>query len=638
MSRGSLVAVFSAALTLAFAVPLGAQAATPVPSLQPTKTAKLWSTLVRRRTLAAASANECLRVVFYAPTDWLRLATTLAAHNVPCAQYYISIPPLAADKTNFRPDQPWRIRALGPNFHAVQEINYNGWSNWVASTGSTWFAAGVEARKRMAAQGLDVASGDTWSVNESSSAVRTGTGAARQNLRDLVRGLYTGDGGPTAKGIVFVVGGANQGSTSLGTYKGTLQMWFADTAFWSDMSSYVSDWSQEAYGDVMKYAVAGATPDVRAGELAAWLEHPLTLAAAGGADIATAQSYLQSAYSPLANAAWRYGSTSGFGFTDVAVDVMEDYVSAQTYAMRSAGTRLGFAWTPKAPAGESSSQFATQSGALVDRLATAIHDSASNPAAACTGTCTAALDGASFNESWRDFSNWSTPALVFSTPSASAATGAALGPVTVQLQLAGVTRADTQPVTVTLTSSSPQGTFAATPNGPWSNTLTLQIPVGSTDASFYYRDGLAGSPTITAGAPGRSGAALVETIVAAQPTPPPPNPTPTPQPKPKPKIRVIGVSYHATKKTLRVSVKTVDPKRKPVVGTRVRFALRRNGHWLTAASVRTNAKGVGSITVTRPRGCYSVKVVRVQAKGFDWNKLTPKNGFCVRSSTRARSV
>ena len=633
MARGSLVGAFVVALALAFIAPVGAEAAAPVPSLQPARTAELWNRLVQRRTLAAASANDCLRTVFYAPTDWLRLATTLAAHDVTCAQYYISIPPLAADKTNFRPDQPWRIRALGPNFHAVEEINYNGWASWVAANGGSWYAAGVEARRRMAAQGFDVAAGDTWSVNESSSAVRTGTGAARQNLRDLVRGLYTGDGGPAAKGIVFVVGGVNQNNTSLGTYKGTLQLWFADTAFWSDMSAYVSDWSQEAYGDVMRYAVAGATPDVRAGELAAWLDHPLALATAGGSDIATAQSFLQNAYSPLGNAAWRYGATSGFGFTDVPVDVMQDYVSAQTYAMRAAGTRYGFAWTPTAPAGETAAQFAAESGALVDRLATAIHDSVSNPTAACTGTCTAALAGASFNESWHDFSNWSTPALVFSTPQASATVGAALGPVTVQLQLAGITRADTQPVTVTLTSSSPQGSFAATAAGPWSNILTLQIPVGSTDASFYYRDGLAGSPTISASAAGRTGASLIETIVTAQPTPPP-----APTPKPKPKIRVVGVTYHATNGKLRVSLTTVNPKRKPVARTLVRLALRRNGHWLAAASVRTNAKGVGAVKLKRPKGCYSVNVVRVQAKGFAWDKVTPKNGFCVRSSIRARSA
>src|SRR6185436_1186182 len=150
---------------LALAAPAGATAAKPVPSLQPQATAKLWHRLVQRRHTQARTA-DCMRLVFYAPTDWLRLATKLAANQAACGQYYISIPPLAAEKTTFRPDQPWRIRALGPNFHAIAEISYKGWGSWVAANGSTWYAAGVEARKRMAAQGFDLAAGDIWAVNE----------------------------------------------------------------------------------------------------------------------------------------------------------------------------------------------------------------------------------------------------------------------------------------------------------------------------------------------------------------------------------------------------------------------------------------------------------------------------------------
>src|SRR5919198_5696814 len=154
MSRGSHVVAIAAAVALALVEPRVAAAAKPTPSLQPTATAKLWSRLVQQRRPAVRNA-ECMRLFFYAATDWLRLATKLAANQVSCAQYYISIPPLAADKTNFRPDQPWRIRALGANFHALAEISYNGWGNWVAANNSTWYAAGVEARRRMAAQGFD---------------------------------------------------------------------------------------------------------------------------------------------------------------------------------------------------------------------------------------------------------------------------------------------------------------------------------------------------------------------------------------------------------------------------------------------------------------------------------------------------
>ena len=59
----------------------------------------------------------------------------------------------------------------------------------------------------MAAAGYDVSLGDTWAVNEFSSAVRQGGGTARTDARDFVHGLFDGDGTvPTARGAVFTVG------------------------------------------------------------------------------------------------------------------------------------------------------------------------------------------------------------------------------------------------------------------------------------------------------------------------------------------------------------------------------------------------------------------------------------------------
>ena len=72
---------------------------------------------------------------------------------------------------------------------------------------------------------------------------------------------------------------------------------------------------------------------------------------------------------------------------------MQDYVSAQTYALGSAGTHFGFAWHPNRPDGVGVTQFATESDAVLDRLAAAIHD----PATACAASCTNAIAGASFN-------------------------------------------------------------------------------------------------------------------------------------------------------------------------------------------------------------------------------------------------
>ena len=158
-------------------------------------------------------------------------------------------------------------------------------------------------------------------------------------------------------------------------------------------------------------------------------------------------------YSPLANAAWRYPSGSGFGWTDVPYDQMQDYVSAQTYALGSAGSHFGFAWAPNRPDGVGITQFATESSAVLDRLAAAIHD----PASACAASCTNAIDGASFNEGWKDFATWSTPTLAFGDDACDADRGHGHPALTVRLQLAGITRPDTVPVTVTLSSDSRAG-------------------------------------------------------------------------------------------------------------------------------------------------------------------------------------
>ena len=65
-----------------------------------------WERLVHRpvfRPYSGAAGCRPLRAVFYAATDWLRLATTLAANASPCAQYFVSVPPVVADKTRQRP-------------------------------------------------------------------------------------------------------------------------------------------------------------------------------------------------------------------------------------------------------------------------------------------------------------------------------------------------------------------------------------------------------------------------------------------------------------------------------------------------------------------------------------------------------
>ena len=498
-------------------------ASEPVPSLTPVATQRLWNELVRRPRVHSLRTAECrpLRAVFYAPTDWRRLATRLASTRSPCAQYYISVPPVG-DKTQPRADEAWRIRALGAAFHALAEISVTGWTAWVASTGNSWHEAGVEARRRMAAAGYDVAAGDTWALNELSSAVRQGTGNARANMRAFLNGLYDGDGTlPAARGTVFIAG-IGQATTDLSLYQARLQDWYEDAGFWSDLGRVAADWSQEVYGDVRHYAVPGATREARRDLLNEYLQHQASLAGVAPGSGAAARSFLAGTYSPLANAAWRYDAA--FGWTDVTPELMQDYVSAQTYALRAAGTgRFGYAWSPKNLAGVPTGDFNAQTDALLVRLAAAIADSGDMPDAACGASwCTGNLDGATATTAWRTFGAWKPSRLAFTSPEQTVAPGAVSAPLTVELQTStGTAYTAGVPVTVALTSSSPTGELSASPSGPWTPTLTTPIASGSSTATFHVRDSTSGSVTITAAAAGKTTATQAVTVGTVTPSPPP---------------------------------------------------------------------------------------------------------------------
>jgi hypothetical protein len=510
-----LVGAAFAAAAFAWANPAGAAAplrasVTPVPSLEPGATEREWRRLVRtRRPFATAADCRPARAVFYAATDWLRLATNLAANASPCAQYYVSIPPLAANKTQPRGDQAWRIRALGPAFHALAEIHMASWAGWVSQNGGSWYAAGQEARRRMAAAGYDVALGDTWAVNEFSSAVRRGDGAARANAREFVRGLYDGGELPDARGAVFVIG-VGQATPELSVYKANLQSWFADAAFWQDMAAYVEDWSQELYGDVRNYAVPGSDLTARRDALNLYLQHELMLARVGPEAAGAARSFLEAAYSPLANAAWNWDTA--FGWTAIDAGLMQHYVSAQTYALRYADAAAGrsrdhwgFAWAPRNGSAMPAGEFTAQTGAILDRLAAAIRDSGTGEpgiGACSAGWCAGDLAGAWFNSAWTTFAVWSTHALAFATAPQTVVAGSPSAPIALQLQSQGVPATAAAPLSIALTSTSPTGTFALTAAGPWTPTLAVTIPTGGTTSpAFYYRDGTPGAATLIASAP-----------------------------------------------------------------------------------------------------------------------------------------
>jgi len=97
--------LLAAVAALAAAAPSsagGPAARRPVASLEPAATQKLWKELVQRPRPFFLTAAGCrpARVLFYAQTDWIRLATKLAANASPCAEYLVSIPPLSGDKTS----------------------------------------------------------------------------------------------------------------------------------------------------------------------------------------------------------------------------------------------------------------------------------------------------------------------------------------------------------------------------------------------------------------------------------------------------------------------------------------------------------------------------------------------------------
>jgi hypothetical protein len=100
--------------------------------------------------------------------------------------------------------------------------------------------------------------------------------------------------------------------------------------------------------------------------------------------------------------------------------------------------------------------------------------------------------------------------LSFTSPPQTLTAGSASGPMTVSLQQAAVSA-----TSVTLTSTSPAGSFATSSGGPWSSSVTVSVSAGSTaSASFYYSDTRAGSPVLTATASGYGNGTETETVLA----------------------------------------------------------------------------------------------------------------------------
>lgn len=438
-------------------------------------------TLATGAAAPSATVDSCRQtdVVFYT-TDTVRLATELSKFGSPCSDYYLSVTPNATGGP--RGGAPiTTIRSLGPRFHALTEVRLPVWASYAATHG--WYAAGVEVRRLMAAAGYNTALGDSWAINEVGGPttaqmgidVLRNTGTARQDLRDFVRGLHTGPGAPSA-GLVFAADPL-QITTDLAQYKQELLSWYGDAPFWDDMSPYVRFWAQETYADARTWGVEGSTLAERSAYLSDYFEHGSRLAAAGGAATATAAAFFDRAYVPLANAAFRWGLPNletgiGFGYTEIEFGTMQSFVSAQTYAQRTAGRdRLGYAFVPR-------NAVATETLAVADRLAASVQASQSDPAGACGAdgaSCKGVVAGAQFNDAWKTFTDVTPPTIVPHIAGPLGNAGWYTGDATVTWEVRdpqssilsasgcgeSVVTADTDGVTFTCTATSYGGTASA---------------------------------------------------------------------------------------------------------------------------------------------------------------------------------
>jgi hypothetical protein len=360
------------------------------------------------------------KILVYTSSDWVRAAQKLAGDASMCAEIFLSIPPLAADKTRFRVLQDDAVRAVSPQIHPVAEIHVTGWQGWVNANKTTWYEAGVEARVRMEQAGYRVEDGEIWAVNEFSSAVRRGDGNARANMRAFVRGLHDGAPGmPTVSGAVFVVG-LDQRLADTSVYKATLKGFLRDDAFWADMRSSVGFFAQETYADSRSWGVIGSSRTERARYLNDYLQHLVELAEVGPAEVEAARAYLREAYLPLASAAWPW--ESAFGDTDISVEQMQHLVSTETFAVRHyAGShphlapadRIGFAYAPNPAA--SGPTLTAGTGLILDRLASSLRYAYDRGGGSQMGACgppgehdwcESERADAIFNAAWRLLQSW----------------------------------------------------------------------------------------------------------------------------------------------------------------------------------------------------------------------------------------
>jgi hypothetical protein len=379
--------------------------------------------------------------VFWTASDWVPLSEAMAADSSPCADYYISIPPQAADKTALRGLQDDIIRALGPHIHPVAEMTLGtltGWNHWVnAVAGRTWFGAGVEFRRRMAVAGYRLDLGETWLLNEFDRSTRRDEPPyTRAAMRDLLRGLYDGGGTqPVSSGIVEIgIAYTHQNIPDVAQYKAEMQNWLEDSAFWDDVAPKIRILTKEAYPDARFWGVAGSSRHERSEHLTQYMEHLINLVESGPASIFEVRDFMRRAFMPLGNATWPALGPDpfsppfccGHGWTLIPLEEMLNFVSEQVYAVRHyAGShphsapagRLGFSWQPTNNFNLPPAEWTAAKAAIAARIASAIHYAYREGGASPEGACSPPgsgedwcrggdVAGATFDARWQMFESW----------------------------------------------------------------------------------------------------------------------------------------------------------------------------------------------------------------------------------------
>jgi hypothetical protein len=404
---------------------------------------------------------EPVEVIVWTAINWNRIADGFENNPLPCADYWISIPP-GQIATNLRLAGIFQqIRDHGSQFHPMAEMTLGGpgtagtpgtgWYAWVNADvvpRRTWYDAGVEFRRKMVAASLDVTKGETWLLNEfNRSTIRNTPPASadepfysRADMRELVRGLYEGAPGmPPAPGAVEIgINYTHQAmpADAVAAYKEELKDFLLDSAFWADMDGRVRWMIKEAYPDARKHGVPDSTRTKRRRRMEQYLFHMADLAAAAPKEASVAKEFLRDTYMTLGSATWaalgpREDFRIGHGWTLFPLEDMLHFVSEQVYAMRyyadahpkfGPAGRLGFSWQPtNNPIPPSivalpETEFLAGQEAIADRIGSAVQHAYASPDApaidACRPPgsgeqwCNSVVPEAEFTSAWRDFAHW----------------------------------------------------------------------------------------------------------------------------------------------------------------------------------------------------------------------------------------